>query len=194
MQTLVVVLRTLSLLAFAGPMLTSTRTRRTVGTVAPDRRRSGERAPFAANVVALLAFYLSLSLSAVEPMGVPALVLAIAGCALAVLGMRLVLRSRAALGAAWSFVAKADAATGLVTSGPYRRIRHPIYTGFVVVAVGQAIAFASWVALALVPLAVLPSFVWRAHEEEALLARTFDERFAAYRRRTGMILPRILRR
>ena len=53
-----------------------------------------------------------------------ALPLALSGCFLALGGAVLVLRSRAELGPAWSFVPKADQGTGLVTTGPYRLVRH----------------------------------------------------------------------
>jgi Phospholipid methyltransferase len=73
-----------------------------------------------------------------------ALPLALSGFLLALAGMALVLRSRTELGSAWSFVAKADQGTGLVTTWPYRLVRHPIYLGFALLATGQALAFGSW--------------------------------------------------
>jgi protein-S-isoprenylcysteine O-methyltransferase Ste14 len=115
--------------------------------------------------------------------------LASAGAVMALAGVALVVRSRVALGAAWSLVPRADQRMGLVTTGPYRLVRHPIYLGFTLFAAGEALAFASWPALLVVLGGLLPSFVWRARAEEALLGRTFDERHAAYRRRTRMIIP-----
>jgi protein-S-isoprenylcysteine O-methyltransferase Ste14 len=100
-----------------------------------------------------------------------------------------VLRSRAELGAAWSLAPKADQGTALVTTGPYRVVRHPIYLGLFLVAIGSAIAFGSWPAFLAVLLGVFPTFAWRAHAEDRLLLRTFGERFEAYRQRTGMIIP-----
>ena len=121
-----------------------------------------------------------------------ALPLALLGCLLALAGAALVLRSRAELGPAWSFVPKADQGTGLVTTGPYRLVRHPIYLGLALLAMGEALAFGSWPALMIVLSGVVPTFAWRARAEEKLLSRTFGERYAVYRQRTKMIIPYLL--
>lgn len=121
-----------------------------------------------------------------------ALPLALAGCVLALAGAAVVLRSRAALGTAWSFLPKAGQDTDLVTTGPYRLVRHPIYLGFVLLATGQALAFGSWPALLIALFGLVPTFAWRARTEETVLSRTFGERYAVYRRRTKMIIPRLL--
>ena len=121
-----------------------------------------------------------------------ALPLALSGCLLALAGSALVLRSRAELGRAWSFVPKADEGTGLVTTGPYRLVRHPIYLGLALLAMGEAIAFGSWPALIIVLSGMIPTFAWRASAEEKLLSRTFGERYAVYRQQTKMIIPYLL--
>lgn len=121
-----------------------------------------------------------------------ALPLALSGCLLALAGVVLVLRSRAELGPAWSLVALADRGTGLVTSGPYRLVRHPIYLGFALLATGQSLAFGSWPAFMIVLFGIVPTFVWRARAEEKLLSRAFGERYAAYQERTKMIIPYLL--
>jgi protein-S-isoprenylcysteine O-methyltransferase Ste14 len=111
---------------------------------------------------------------------------------LALAGASLVLRSRAELGPAWSFLPEADRDADLVTTGPYHLVRHLIYLGLTLLAMGQALAFGSWPALLVVPSAIVPTFAWRARAEEILLGRIFGERYAAYRRRTKMIIPYLL--
>jgi protein-S-isoprenylcysteine O-methyltransferase Ste14 len=86
----------------------------------------------------------------------------------------------------------ADQGTGLVTTGPYRFVRHPIYLGLSLLAMGEALAFSSWPAVVLVFFAIVPTFAWRARAEEKLLSRTFGERYAVYRQRTKMIIPYLL--
>ena len=120
-----------------------------------------------------------------------ALPLALSGCLVAVAGAALVLRSRAELGPAWSFVPRAGQGTGLVTTGPYRLVRHPIYLGLVLLALGQALAFSSWLACLIVLVGIVPTFAWRARAEDTLLIRTFGARYALYRRQTKIIIPHL---
>ena len=191
MSTLVVVLRTVSLLAFAGPVWLGVRGRHG----RPETRASqedGGRAPVVANLSAFGLFFASLVILSGSSEAALTLPLALSGCLLALAGAALVLRSRNELGPAWSFVPKADQSTGLVTTGPYRLVRHPIYLGFALLATGQALAFGSWPALVIVLSAIVPTFAWRARAEERLLSRIFGERYAAYRKRTRMIVPHLL--
>jgi protein-S-isoprenylcysteine O-methyltransferase Ste14 len=77
-------------------------------------------------------------------------------------------------------------------TGPYRLVRHPIYLGMSMMAAGQAIAFNSGPGFLVVVVGVIPSFLWRAREEEALLATFFGDRYPHYRKRTSMIIPYVL--
>jgi protein-S-isoprenylcysteine O-methyltransferase Ste14 len=89
-------------------------------------------------------------------------------------------------------VPKAERGTGLVTTGPYRLVRHPIYVGLILLSLGQALAFSSWLAGLVVLAGIVPTFAWRARAEEKLLSRTFGERYAVYRQRTKMVIPHVL--
>ena len=147
--------------------------------------------PVLANFAAFVLFFVSLAAFAGNTEGLAALLLALCGCLLALAGAALVLWSRAELGAAWSLVPTADQGTGLVTTGPYRLVRHPIYLGLVLLAMGEALAFGSWPALMIVLSGVVPDHRWRARAEEKLLSRSFGERYAVYRQRTKMIIPHL---
>jgi protein-S-isoprenylcysteine O-methyltransferase Ste14 len=189
MPTLVVLLRTLSLLAFAGPMLILGGRR---ACARSRSRQSGDRAPLVANLAAFGLFLPSLLIGSGRSDSPTALVLASLGSLLAVAGALLVLRSRAELGPAWSFAPMAADSTGLVTTGPYRVVRHPIYLGLALLAMGQALAFGSWPAVLTVLGGIVPTFAWRARAEEAVLGRTFGESYSLYRKQTRMIIPGLL--
>jgi protein-S-isoprenylcysteine O-methyltransferase Ste14 len=75
----------------------------------------------------------------------------------------------------------------LVTSGPYRRVRHPIYTGILVASIGTAVAL-SWVWLIAVALAAV-YFTYSAIAEERLLTEQFPESYLLYKSSTKMLVP-----
>lgn len=184
------ILRAISLLAFAGPALMhGHRVDRERG-AAPDRR--GSRSPVVANFAAFGLFFALLFAAPGTVEGPRALALAALGTLVALLGAAVGWRARAALGAAWSFVPRASEEGVVVATGPYRVVRHPIYLGICLLALGEAIAFASAPAGLAVVAAVLPSFVWRARVEEALLLEVFGSRYRDYRSRTRAIIPALL--
>ena len=187
-STVVVILRAASLLAFiAAPLLL----RIVEGT---GRRKAGKQRAHVqglsvvANFAAMGLFFLGLILSP-DASNRTALALAISGFLLASAGAALIAWSRLHLGAAWSLAPAADEVIGLITSGPYRIVRHPIYLGFLMLAAGQAMAFSSWRAFLILLVAVAPTFVWRARAEEKVLNRVLGESFAAYRKVTPIIIP-----
>jgi protein-S-isoprenylcysteine O-methyltransferase Ste14 len=141
------------------------------------------------NLTAFGLMFFSLLISSSSPAGFMALLLALSGSVLALAGAALVVICHAELGAAWSFAPKADQSTGLITAGPYRLVRHPIYLGLAVLAVGEALAFGSWPALLIALSGIVPTLAWRARAEEKLLCRTFGESYEVYRQRTRMIVP-----
>ena len=196
MSTLVIVCRAISLLAFAGPMLLGVGARRGERKSREPTTRTSQRGhrqtPVVANFAAFGLFFFSLVAFSDSADGFTALVLAALGVLLSIGGAALVLRSRAELGSAWSLVPNAGQETGLVTTGPYRVIRHPIYLGLSLLAMGEAVAFGSWPALAIVLCGIVPTFAWRSRAEERLLSGTFDERYEVYRQRTKMIIPHLL--
>ncbi|WP_149762256.1 methyltransferase [Mesorhizobium albiziae] len=85
-------------------------------------------------------------------------------------GAALVPRSRAELGPAWSLVPRTNQSTGIVTTGPYRLVRHPIYLGLALLAIGEGLAFGSRPALSILLFGIVPTFAWRARAERNCLA------------------------
>jgi protein-S-isoprenylcysteine O-methyltransferase Ste14 len=92
----------------------------------------------------------------------------------------------AQLGRSFSIMAEARR---LVTSGPYRWVRHPLYLAEELAIIGLALQFASlWTALLLA--GQIAFQLRRMHNEEAVLARTFSQ-YAEYRARTARLIPGI---
>lgn len=81
--------------------------------------------------------------------------------------------------------------TRYVTTGPYRRLRHPIYTGFILLAAGLGLLLGSpGTALVVVPAFAAVWFAtWVRLYEEPLLLQRFGASFRAHRERTGILLP-----
>jgi protein-S-isoprenylcysteine O-methyltransferase Ste14 len=75
----------------------------------------------------------------------------------------------------------------LVTSGPYRLVRHPIYSGILVAGLGTALALSWWWLIA-VALAGL-YFLYSARIEESFMTDRFPDDYPGYRSSTKMLLP-----
>jgi len=75
----------------------------------------------------------------------------------------------------------------LVRHGPYAWVRHPMYTALLLCDVGALLLVQN--AVLLIPLVLWLAFPARARREEALLARAFDDEYAAYQQATGMFWP-----
>src|SRR5262245_4575401 len=191
MSLTVALLRATSLLAVASPMFLGKRPPEVQERLLPDKTGRA-RLAVVTNFGAFGLFFAALVVFAGSTHAPSALALGGVGCALAVTGSVMVWKSRVALGAAWSLLPKAGDQSGVVLSGPYRLVRHPMYLGWSVMAVGQAVAWSSWPALLIVLDCVIPSFVWRAREEERLLMSILGEVYVAYRKKTKMIVPHIL--
>jgi protein-S-isoprenylcysteine O-methyltransferase Ste14 len=111
----------------------------------------------------------------------------VAGLVLLVAGLGLAVWARRSLGRNWGMPMSRRDDAELVTTGPYRRVRHPIYSGILLGALGTAIGMSlSW----LVPAALLGAyFVFSAKREEAFLLERFPDTYPAYRRSTKMLIP-----
>lgn len=78
----------------------------------------------------------------------------------------------------------------LVQSGPYRRLRHPIYLGILLLIASKALLDANALLLCLLP-PLLVLALRAIGREEATLAARHGQAWALYRRRTGRLLPRM---
>ena len=72
----------------------------------------------------------------------------------------------------------------LVTTGPYRWCRHPLYLSFILIILGLDLMFGSPAGILVTLLLALPSMIYRARLEEKALADRFGEEWEAYKDRT----------
>jgi protein-S-isoprenylcysteine O-methyltransferase Ste14 len=109
------------------------------------------------------------------------------GLVLFVLGLAFAIWARVHIGRNWGTPMTQKDEPELVTSGPYRWVRHPIYSGIIVAGVGTALAL-SWFWLIVVALGGI-YFVYSATVEERYLTQQFPDAYPAYRRSTKMLVP-----
>ena len=111
------------------------------------------------------------------------------GLLLFALGLGFAIWARAHIGRNWGTPMSQKDEPELVTSGPYRLVRHPIYSGILVAGIGTAMAL-SWFWLIGVALAGV-YFVYSATVEERYLAEQFPDSYPAYKHSSKMLVPYI---
>jgi protein-S-isoprenylcysteine O-methyltransferase Ste14 len=79
----------------------------------------------------------------------------------------------------------------IIRAGPYRYVRHPSYSGYLMAAVGLGIALDNWLALGVLLFANAAVFGYRIRVEEAVLVAAFGQDYVAYQRTTRRIIPLI---
>ena len=115
------------------------------------------------------------------------------GAAIFVFSLWLLWRAHAALGRYWSDSIQLRQGHRLITSGIYRRMRHPMYAFGWLLGIAQALLL--WnavVAVAGLATFALLYFLRVAREEEMMLEQ-FGEEYRAYMSRTGRVIPRLNR-
>jgi len=112
-----------------------------------------------------------------------------AGVLVTAAGVAVAFWARWHLGANWSGVVTLKEGHELIRTGPYRNIRHPIYTGILLALFGTVVVTGELRGLLAVAIAWL-SFYWKARREESFLSQKFGEKFAAHAKQTGMFLPK----
>jgi protein-S-isoprenylcysteine O-methyltransferase Ste14 len=98
--------------------------------------------------------------------------------------------ARIHIGKYWSGSVSLHEGHQLIRTGPYARIRHPIYTGILLALAGVILLDGRYIALAAFAL-FLAGLTVKAKMEEALLSGEFGAAFDEHRRQTGFFLPRL---
>jgi protein-S-isoprenylcysteine O-methyltransferase Ste14 len=111
------------------------------------------------------------------------------GSAITFAGVLFAIWARWNLGKNWSAAVTIKQGHQIIRTGPYKYIRHPIYTGMLIGVIGTALAIGEYRALLAFAI-ILFGFYRKARKEEAFLAANFGEPFQEHKQRTGFFLPR----
>lgn len=113
------------------------------------------------------------------------------GASICVLGLLMTLWARWTLGRNWSSNVTFKQGHELIRTGPYRLVRHPIYTGILMMALGTALDIGQlrcWLALPL----MTSAFSIKLKQEERLLLRHFPQEYPTYKRQVKALVPFVL--
>ena len=110
---------------------------------------------------------------------------------LCIAGLAFCVWARATLGRNWSGTITLKEGHELIERGPYRLVRHPIYTGLLVMFLATAIAFGHLGGFVAVVIA-FASFWIKLSEEEKLMRQQFPEQYRSYEQRVKRIIPFVL--
>jgi protein-S-isoprenylcysteine O-methyltransferase Ste14 len=107
------------------------------------------------------------------------------------LGLAIRIWAIAALGRAFRTTVEVDAGQPVVRAGPYRRVRHPSYTGLLLIVTGCGLASGNWLALAVCAVLPLPALLRRIEVEEAELVSVLGDPYRVYQAHTKRLIPGI---
>lgn len=163
----------------------------------PTERREGISSRLSYMVLTIAGVYLMFSKNVPrEWLRIPLLTAnvgtALLGITLTAAGLGFAVWARAYLGGNWSSDITVKVGHELVRTGPYRWVRHPIYSGLLLAMVGTGLEVAQLRALVSVVLLYIGFKIKSKIEEQTMIA-TFGSEYEAYAAQTGAILPRLRR-
>ena len=102
-------------------------------------------------------------------------------------GIALAIWARVYLGENWGMPSTTKEDTELVTSGPYKYIRHPIYSGVILAMLGSAFAGDGiWLIVFII---FTLYYIYNARIEESNMMWVFPEQYREYKKKTKMLIP-----
>jgi protein-S-isoprenylcysteine O-methyltransferase Ste14 len=114
---------------------------------------------------------------------------AVAGLVAIWLGLALRIWAVVTLGGSFSTFVHVDTEQAVITSGPYRWVRHPSYTGLLLIALGFGLCAGNWLALLICVVVPSLALVPRIAVEESELTRVLGERYRSYQKATHRLVP-----
>ncbi len=115
----------------------------------------------------------------------------VSGLLLAMLGTVFNIWGRIYLGSNWANQIKIYKNQTLVTKGPFKIVRHPLYASLIWIYFGASIYFLNILAFLANLLIFIPFMYYRSTQEEKVLGKEFSE-YSKYRKKTGMFFPKFV--
>jgi protein-S-isoprenylcysteine O-methyltransferase Ste14 len=112
------------------------------------------------------------------------------GVILGLFGTAFLIWVHVCLGKEWSVNLQLNSDHRLIKSGPYSRIRHPMYTALFSVYLGLGLISSNYVIIILMIMAVI-SLAIRIPKEEKMLIEKFGDEYKTYMRNTGRLFPKL---
>jgi protein-S-isoprenylcysteine O-methyltransferase Ste14 len=112
-----------------------------------------------------------------------------AGIVLILLGVSLRWWAILTLGRYFTLIVAVRTTQAVVQSGPYRFVRHPSYTGLLLVALGIGLALANWASVVVALAGALIGLLYRVRVEERALSEALGQPYVDYLRRTKRFIP-----
>lgn len=111
------------------------------------------------------------------------------GIGLMLIGLWLFHRSHTDLGTNWSVTLQTRERHGLITSGVYSRVRHPMYSSMFLLGIAQVLFLPNWIAGPAYLLSFGVLYIFRVRAEERLMLDRFGTEYEQYIQRSGRLTP-----
>jgi len=173
--------------------------RRSGGRIMPDEgaiQREGGRGVFVVRVIAFFALMAFLVMYLIGAKWIDAFLFPLpawlrwVGFGLGLITVAFWTWTQVTLDTQWSAQLQLRAEHHLITTGPYARMRHPLYTGLIGWAFSLALLTANWIFVAICLISVA-GLIWRIPREEKMMLEAFGDEYKAYMQRTGRYFPKL---
>jgi protein-S-isoprenylcysteine O-methyltransferase Ste14 len=119
----------------------------------------------------------------------PPLVSVVAGIVIFAAGEALRVWAKVALGRYFTYTVQTSGDQPVITSGPYRVLRHPSYTGILLMVIGAGATWGNWLGLGALTLMTLVGLSYRIHVEEKALLNDLGDRYRSYAEDHKRLIP-----
>lgn len=113
------------------------------------------------------------------------------GGGLILAGNLLFIWSHRALGRNWTPFLEIRKGHTLVTNGPYRFVRHPMYLAFFLIGIGVSLLSANWIVALSYMLPMTNMYLFRISDEEKMMEEQFGKKYKEYMQNTGRLIPKL---